>query len=313
MKLIILPLSAYVNTNQSRSIDAFARLGVSKTSMLFQWFALPGPLGKAIDWMRGGPSLTYYFEQFNLGKLSIEAFRAELRKKFRPLLNKSDEEIDAAWNAMCTVTDFTKNAFDESNSLLHYDKDGYQIIYTSNTNPLHATSISAQYNKAIPGETVFSFNKGVNGIKLLEALIKEKRQNHPELSAEDILFIYAPPPAMPYPKLDLLSWLIAPFQSWAAHNGQKYVSNLQKLSKGNFTLVPNQATATEPNIHKLALEYKLAPTHSETDTYNLMRTAGFAYTPIASATSSAVTNFMNLPTNTSALNATIPPTYPKLH
>lgn len=256
MKYIILSLGTYVNTDQNRTINAFENLGVSKLEMFYQWFNLPVFLGGKILNKYRGPSLTTLFNEFNLGLLTPDVFKGYLKDKFPVLNTKTDKEIDDAWNVMCRVTNYTSEAFVEA-SRLHNGKDTIVILH-SNTNPLHHKEIERQYQQEIPGEKVFSYQSRYTGIQLLKNYI-ESIKSKGDVSPGDILFVYTPPPAMPYPKLGLLNWILAPFASWAASNGQNYVNQLQKLSQNNFTLVPTQATRTHPNILETVKDFMPKP------------------------------------------------------
>lgn len=252
MKTFILPLSSYVKTDQNKTMDEFVKLGVPKWEMLLHWFAFPTFLEPYVQKVRG-PSLTFLFDEFNKGNLSADQFRTELRNKFSVLANKTDLQIDAAWNAMCIVTDFTKDAFKEVERL--HDGKNINIVFTSNTNRLHHNTIVDQYEQKIPGDAVaFSYNAGFN--KTGPQFINDYINLIKDIPDQDIFFVYTPPPALPYPKLGMLNWLAAPFATWAATNGQNYVSKLQNMaSAGNFTLVPSQNTKTQPNIAQTLSPY----------------------------------------------------------
>jgi hypothetical protein len=280
MKIIILPLSSYVNINQSRAIRAFSQLGVSKWSILYHWISLPGYLGEKLNELRGD-SLPTVFDWFNEGQLSPLEFRTALKRRFRALENKSDEQINAAWNAMCTVTDYSRDAFRQVSQL--HDGENIKVVFHSNTNPLHLETIQNRFGQTIPGNHCFSFVRNKTGISLLTDYIEELNRMYPgQISPKDIIFVYSPPPAMPYPRFGLFSWIFAPFQSWAASKAQSYVNQLERLSENNFTLVPNQATKSEPNILKSVADYLPKPEFPAHRAVGLTAAAQ-SYTPGAAA------------------------------
>ncbi len=256
MKFILLSLDTYVNTNQNFAIDAFAKLGISKLSLLYHWIDLPGYWGKKLNAFRNGPSLLTLIDEFNQGLLSPTVFKNYLKNKFPILNSKSDKEIDAAWNAMCQVTDFTREAFDEATKL-HSEENDTFVVFHSNTNLLQRNNIEKQYNNKIPGEPLFSFDYKTTGIDLLKNYVENLKSK--KILPEDILVVYSPPPAMPYPKLGLLSWVFDPLGSWTAYQEQSFVTQLQNLSKNNFTLVPTKATPTQPKIFDSVKDFMEKP------------------------------------------------------
>lgn len=245
MKTFILPLSSYLKIDQNKSMAEFVKLGVPTWEMLLHWFKFPSFLEQYVAKVRG-PSLTFLFDEFNKGNLSATQFRTALRNKFSVLANKTDPQIDAAWNAMCIVTDFTMAAFNEVEQL--HDGKNINIVFMSNTNRLHHDAITAQYGNKIPGDApALSYDSGFQ--KTGPQFIGDYVNLIKQIPDQDIFVVYTPPPALPYPKLGMLSWLAAPFATWAASRGQNYVSSLNKMAlSGNFTLVPSKQTAAQPNI-----------------------------------------------------------------
>lgn len=245
MKTFILHLSSYVRTDQNKAMAEFVKLGVPKWEMLLHWFTFPSFLESWVMRARG-PSLEFLFDELNKSNISVDQFRAHLRNKFSSLTNKTDLQIDAAWNAMCVVTDFTMAAFDEVAQL--HDAKNINIVFMSNTNRLHHDAITAQYGNKIPGdEPAFSHISGLK--KTGPQFINDYINLIKEIPDQDIFVVYTPPPALSYPKLGALNWLVAPLATWAASKGQNYVSKLQTMaSSGQFTLVSSQQTAAQPNI-----------------------------------------------------------------
>lgn len=75
------------------------------------------------------------FDDLEMGKISVEDFRNEVRKKTnRPL---TDEEIDQAWNSI--LLDYPK----ERMEMLYELKNHYRLFMLSNTNAIH---LPAFYN-----------------------------------------------------------------------------------------------------------------------------------------------------------------------
>lgn len=253
MKTFILPLSSYLKINQNKTMDEFVKLGVPKWEMLLHWFSMPTAYLEQLVAKVRGPSLTFLFDEFNKGNLNSTQFRTALRNKFSALANKTDLQIDAAWNAMCIVTPFTQAAFDEVQQL--HDGKNINIVFTSNTNTLHHQAIVDAYGQKIPGDEVaFSYDAGFG--KTGPQFLNDYLNLIKDIPDQEIFVVYTPPPALPYPKLGFLSWFAAPFATWAASNGQNYVSKLQNMATtGNFTLVPSQNTATQPNIAQTLSPY----------------------------------------------------------
>lgn len=253
MKTFILPLSSYLKIDQNIAMAEFAKLGVPKWEMLLHWFSFPSFLEQFVEKARG-PSLTFLFEELNKSNLTPDQFRTALRNKFSVLVNKTDLQIDAAWNAMCVVTDFTKAAFEEVKNL--HDGKNINIAFMSNTNKLHHDAIVAQYGQEIPGDApALSYNSGLHrtGPQFINDYIDSIKDMIPD---QEVFVVYTPPPALPYPKLGMLNWLAAPLATWAATNGQNYVSKLNTMaSLGKFTLVPSQNTKTQPNIAQTLSPY----------------------------------------------------------
>ncbi|WP_052346495.1 HAD family hydrolase [Hymenobacter swuensis] len=75
------------------------------------------------------------FDQMETGRLSAEAFRAGLRQHYQ--LMATDEELDAAWNAMLLDVPAERLAL-----LADLRAQGYQTALLSNTNQIHIEEIN---------------------------------------------------------------------------------------------------------------------------------------------------------------------------
>lgn len=270
MKIILLPLDAYLNINKKRTYFAFIKdLKINPFSLFYQWLELPWYFGDALNLIRG-QSLPALFDKFDKGLITSTQFRIELRNKFGALANKTDVEIDQAWNKMYIVDATSCKAFEEAKKI--HNNETVFVTFYGDMNELHAQTIKEQH-KALSGEInitsgklLLSYLERVKGLELIanytqiepipeqdafkkkgkpNILIKESPRSFPA----KILLVYTPPPAMPYPKLGLLSWLFAPWQLWEKYKKQAYCNDLASLAKqNNFTLIPSQGTTHAPNI-----------------------------------------------------------------
>lgn len=242
-KTVIIPLSLYMDNQQQRSIDAFAKLGISKLAILWHWIPLPSFLERF-----RGPRLPALFDRYRSGKLTTIQFRNAIREKF-PNTSISDAAFDKAWNAMCQVTNKTKQALDEVKIL---SQKGIKVYLLSGTNPLHIEHIKHKYGKELPGHHFFSYQDKKLGHDLFTSLLRKIRTENPRILRNDIAFFYTPPGPAPYSYLGIFAWLLAPFKKWFHSQAQKYVAKLQSestTSKG-FKLIPYLFNKTKPNIVK---------------------------------------------------------------
>lgn len=219
--IVILPLSLYVDTKLQRSIDAFAKMGVRKVSMLWNWFQL-NPI----------------FNHYRKGTFDTVGFRKRIGHLY-PQVIQDSKAFDSAWNAMCQVTEVTQAAFDE---IRQFDEEEVKVYFFSSTNPLHIEHI----NKAggIPGNHFWSYEHHQLGMGLIKKLLSDIRKENHNLNAKQISFFYQQPGPKPYEKWGFLGWVIAPFARWEHLQKVNYVTALQKLAKSekSFTL-----TACEPS------------------------------------------------------------------
>ncbi len=209
-KVIILPLSFCVDTKPQNSVDAFSKLGVSKFMMVRHWL-----------------TLDKIFNRYRKGELTTLEFKREIAK-VTPIVNQlSDEQFDSAWNVQCQVTQSTRAKFKEIERLI---KEGLEVYFLSGTNALHISHIEKQYGKTIPGKGYWSFQHKKIGKDLLTRLLTQIHHEN-TLSQQDVALFYAQPSPPPYPRLGLLSWLLAPFGNWFHRQAVQYVTSLEKESR----------------------------------------------------------------------------------
>jgi hypothetical protein len=241
-KIIILPLSLYVNNYQQRTQAAFRNLGIGKWELIWQFMPLPSFLEKF-----RGPSLPAIFDQYRRGEFSTIIFRQKIREKF-PHAIFSNREFDAAWNAMQEVTDVTKQAFTEAQTLV---KRGFKVYIIAGSNPLHIQDIkNKSEQKQLPGINYFSFQKKKLGRDLFTSLLKDIRTKYKDISANDIAYFYTPA-TNPFPRLGKLAWLnpFAIIKNFEYFQAQQYVANLKKeaASTNGFKLI-----CCQPKVDKKA-------------------------------------------------------------
>lgn len=221
--IVILPLSLYVDTKLQRSIDAFAKMGVSKASMLWNWF-----------------KLNTIFNHYRKGNFDTARFKKRIGQMY-PQATKNEKEFDSAWNAQCQVTEITQAAFEEVRA---FEKEEVEVYFFASTNPLHIEHIKNQAKQGIPGNHFWSYEHHQLGIGLIKKLLGEIKDENPKVKAKQISFFYQQPGPKPYEKWGILGWLIAPFARWEHLQKVNYVTALQKLAKSekSFTM-----TACEPS------------------------------------------------------------------
>lgn len=240
-KIVVLPLGLYVNTQQQRSVDAFAKLGISKLSLLWNWLPLPSFLRRFQK-----VNLTQTFDKYRRGDMTTKQFRTTADHF---ISNLKPQAFDAAWNAQSVVTDYTRAAFADIEKL---EAQGVIVYVFSGTNPLNVSAIEKQYGKKMPGIHFFSYKHNVLGDELTKALCKEIKAKHPEAKPSDIAWFYSHPGAGPFPGVwNFMRWILAPFKMWFYQKAQNEVAALQNLSQQNkmFTLFEQSKVNTkEPGI-----------------------------------------------------------------
>jgi len=243
-KVIVVPLSVYIKNNEQNSIEAFAKLGVSKLSMLWHWLPLPSFLRRFQQ-----VNLPRLMDQYRRGELDSLAFAKAMQPVY-PSLRISMLKFEKAWNAHTEVTSFTKKAFDEIASL---QKQGHKVYLFSGTNPMDIRCIQKAYGKPIPGSHFFSYKENKLGKELVNGLLDKIYKENPKIKPQDIAWFYAPAGVGPYPGWGWLAWLLAPFKKWFHFGAQKYVADLQKQSqaKRGFTLVASPREGTPGIIKQL--------------------------------------------------------------
>lgn len=329
MKIILLPLEGYLNIDKRRIYSAFIKdLKINPLNLFYQWLELPWYFGDALNLIRG-QSLPALFKNFEKGLITDTQFRTELRNKFSCLATKNDTEIDDAWNKMYIVNKKTCLAFEEANRL--HNGQNHFITFYGDLNILHYRTIKQQHEQLTgkinltPGKLFLFYLEHVEGLDLIlkytqtsvpvplseQEPFKKKGKPHilisesPRSFPAKILVVYTPPPAMPYPKLGLLSWLFAPLQSWQVYKKQEYYNNLVNLStQNNFTIIPSRETADAPNIimslqNVIDIHKKTIPT-IEVNLNNLPPST--SYTP--RYLSPANTDVLSTPRSPTSLNYT---------
>lgn len=238
-KIIIIPLGIYLNTNAQTTIDAFAKLGISKLSMLWHW-----------------PKLDKIFDSYRRGTLSTVEFEQQIGKLF-PKAVENTELFEEYWNKCCELNKNTRNLFQEIEEL-----KGYKAYVFTGTNPLHAAHIEKQYGKPIPGIKFFSYEKKKLERDLRQALIMEIYQNEPNITSQDISYFYQPAklPVSYYSGLPnwlnrILAWCRAPFKMWYYTKAERYVQSLEQEAKrkeAGYTLIATTAeTPIKAQLNKL--------------------------------------------------------------
>jgi hypothetical protein len=245
-KIIILPLSLYVDNYQQRTQAAFRALGVGRWELIWQFMPLPSFLERL-----RGPSLPALFEQYRRGEFSTAIFRQKIREKFSSL-TITNKEFDNAWNAMQEMTDVTQQALQEAQTLID---QGFKVYWIAGTNPLHFKDIQKKsHQESLPGSQYLSYEKKKLGKDLFSALLKDIRKKYKDISSNDIAYFYTPPKD-PYPRLGKLAWLnpFALIRNYEYYQAHRYVAQLkQEASSSNgFTLIPCQPkTDKKANILK---------------------------------------------------------------
>ena len=240
-KVIILPLSLYMDNQQQRTVAAFKAMGVGSLELFWNFLPLPNFLERF-----RGKSLPTVFDQYRRGELNTQAFRQEIRKRFPNAQLNNDVTFDAAWNAMQVVTDVTTSAFKEAQTLID---QGYQVYLLAGSNPLHIQDIQNKARLAqLPGIPFLSHEQKQLGRDLFTSLLKTIRANNKNIKPDDIAFFYTPPKD-PYPRLGKLAWLnpLAIVKNVEYLQASQYVAKLKKeaVSANGFKLI-----ACEPKVDK---------------------------------------------------------------
>lgn len=226
-KVVILPLSLYLDINQSKAEHEFLRLGVSWWALRWHYLPLPAFLEKF-----RGPSLPSLFQRYRLGQMTTKQFIHAIQQKF-PNANITPETFKNAWNSIIHVTKRTKEAIREAKTLL---KKSMDVCWLSGTNRMNMNYLTAEVGK-LPGTTYFSFQIKKLENQLLEHLILDVRKKHPGIKTTNIVMFYTPP-VNPHPYLGILAWFIDPINTYKYHQARRYVANLLETArKLHFTLI----------------------------------------------------------------------------
>nr|WP_255709956.1 HAD family phosphatase [Pontibacter harenae] len=142
---------------------------------------------------KGGRTIEYnqraqskLFDLFETGKSNADEFRAQLRDTYE--LEATDEEIDAAWNAM--LLDIPKERID---LLLELGKQ-YRIFLLSNTNEIHLKRFNEMvaHSFTIPSlDSLFeqTYYSHLIGLRKPDAIVFEQILQQNGLAKEETLFI----------------------------------------------------------------------------------------------------------------------------
>jgi hypothetical protein len=237
-KVAILPLSLYLNNNQSRTEQAFVKLGVSRASLLWQFIPLPSFMERFRQ-----PAIPKLITQYRKGELTTAAFHQAIQAKF-PRVRLTQRAFKSAWNAMQQVSELTLDAINEAQTL---NQQGIEIYWTAGTNPLHMNALRQQHG-VLPGHTYFSYEHQKLETELLEKMINDIRQKHPRIQAKDIVMFYTAP-QNPHPRMGALAWLFDPIKKFQYQQAQSYISRLQrKATELGFTLMPNPSTKQKSGL-----------------------------------------------------------------
>lgn len=170
IKNIIFDLGGVIiNLDYNKTRNAFVALGLNDFDEIYSQSQQNG-----------------FFDSFDKGQLSPEEFRTEIRRHLTT--EKSDSEIDAAWDAM--LLDVPK----EKLQLLSSLKTNYRTFLLSNTNAIHVKNFSAALSEKY-GFSDFSghFEKCYYscdiGMRKPDAGIFQFVLDQNNLNAEETLFI----------------------------------------------------------------------------------------------------------------------------
>ncbi|HSI89460.1 MAG TPA: HAD family phosphatase [Adhaeribacter sp.] len=129
-----------INIDYQKTIDAFKKLSAEGNTIEFNQKAQSG-----------------LFDDYETGRISDDEFRKQLRQHYQ--VHGSDEQIDAAWNAM--LFDIPKERIE----LLRNLGAKYRIFLLSNTNAIHM----AAFNQIV---------KTSHGIPSLDSLFEKPYYSH---------------------------------------------------------------------------------------------------------------------------------------
>lgn len=229
MHILILPLSLLVKTNPMATVAAFRGLGIGLHSMIWNW-------RKTIQCI----------EKYKSGLLFNDQFIDQLKVIYPKLNLIAESAIWEAWNKMCTVEAFGKEAFSQLEAL---EQSGISVYIFSRTNRAHVAHIQDQLGKNIPGKAFYSYDHGNTKGTLSDSLMHEIKTQFPNVQTKDIQYYYKDVEQGPFAKLwwfPPLRWLLSPLGMWFHKSAVNHVSNLKKesQSKGysllafNFTTTP---------------------------------------------------------------------------
>lgn len=226
-KVVVLPLSLIVRNSQMDAVRAFNKLGVSQTSILWNW-----------------SKLNNIFDSYREGILTTKKFKQEITK-VSPALTKKQKRLVTAWNKGCQVTPETQRIVEQ---LITLKSKGIEVIIAGNTNKLHVDHILSQLDEAYREDfskmLYLSYENKVKAKELIPSLLKQIE------AKSDIAMFYTKPKSVIYPnnifgkiakQFDAYgaAWLVAPIQKLFYRQATKYVHYIKTLAQSNkpFTLV----------------------------------------------------------------------------
>lgn len=284
-KVAILPLGIYVNTPNSKTLDAGAKLELNKLKTYWRnvlyYIPMPGRLKRYLEnafpqvtlnkvhiyWryvlhfipmpatMRNyfGKSLVTVLDQYRGGELDTPGFRNEIRTMF-PNAKFTNKAFDAVFNQSCEATPLTRNVLKEAKAL---QAQGVEVYFMSNTNDLHMRKIQKECG-AIPGVPFFSYHEKKLGKSLDEALFKVIKDKHPRIKKTDIALLYKPEGEKPSLLKDKMNW---PFKAYYHSIATKRVAQIKATAKELCRLVISKSTGDKPNLEsqlKATMGWKFA-------------------------------------------------------
>ncbi|MDR2562385.1 MAG: HAD family phosphatase [Prevotellaceae bacterium] len=172
VKNIIFDLgNVILNIDYWRTIDAFKSLGAADFESLYTPLAQKG-----------------FIDKMDKGMITPAEFRESLRSEVPALRGVSDDNIDAAWNAM--LLDLPKSRLDILTEL----RRNYSLFLLSNTNEIHVAHFDRIVDEVIPGKKMSDYFDKVyysneTGMRKPDAEIYELVIRENGLKAEESLFI----------------------------------------------------------------------------------------------------------------------------
>lgn len=153
---IILSLGQLTKSDWKKSIHAFTALSVSQSKMP-HFIAYPFHFLRTLAVY--GWDMTFgnhYINKYKLGQQSTDGFVSFLRSRF----GGTDEQLKAAWDAMCEIDDRSlediKTAISLGDDFLEIDSKTYdvELVVVSATNLLHFEFIQTKVNEKLQSDGI---------------------------------------------------------------------------------------------------------------------------------------------------------------